>query len=176
MTAKKLGISIMNYAPFETMQSLQTLVYKSCLLLNAERWNDFLGLCDPDVFRYRIENYSPEIRRNQCWADRDYKGMKAIFDLMPRHNTDHSQLTRQAIVYTVDYDETNRKAIVTSGLTVYKTQLDGTYSHIESGQTRVYAVGIYEDRINFTKNQPWLAERTVRLDTRQLDIGTHKPF
>jgi len=46
----------MNYAPFETMQSLQTLVYKSCLLLNAERWNDFLGLCDPDAFRYRIEN------------------------------------------------------------------------------------------------------------------------
>jgi methanesulfonate monooxygenase small subunit len=166
----------MPYIPPEILQPIHDLVYRSCLYMNDESWKDYLSLCDPQVFRYRVTNYSPEIRREQCWADRDFKAMKAGFDLMPRHNSDRSKLMRQVQIYTVDYDAPSKEASVVSALTVYRTQLDGTMSYIESGQTALYAVGLYKDRIRITDDAPKLVERVVQLDTRQLDVGTHKPF
>ena len=166
----------MSYVPAEILQPIHTLVYKSCLFMNDEAWKDYLSLCDPESFRYRVVNYSPEIRREQCWADRDFRSMKASFDLMPRHNSDRSKLTRHASIYTVDVDDEKREAKVVSALTVYRTQLDGTTSYIESGQTSLYVVGLYKDRISLKDDGPKLVERVVELDTRQLDVGTHKPF
>jgi hypothetical protein len=166
----------MAYVPPEILQPIHDLVYRSCLYMNAESWKDYLSLCEPQSFRYRVTNYSPEIRKEQCWADRDFKAMKASFDLMPRHNSDRSKLTRQVQVYTVDYDAQAKEANVVSALTVYRTQLDGTMSYIESGQTALYAVGVYRDRVRVADDAPKLVERVVELDTRQLDVGTHKPF
>lgn len=166
----------MTYVPPEILQPIQDLVYRSCLYMNDESWKDYLSLCDAPSFRYRVTNYSPEIRKEQCWADRDFKAMKASFDLIPRHNSDRSKLTRQVQIYTVDYDPRSREASVVSALTIYRTQLDGTMSYIESGQTALYAVGLYRDRIRMTEDAPKLVERVVQLDTRQLDVGTHKPF
>ena len=166
----------MTYIPPEILQPIQQLVYKSCLFMNDESWKDYLALCDPQAFRYRVTNYSPEIRREQVWADRDFKAMKSAFDLMPRHNSDHAKLTRQVSIYTVDYDDAAREASVVSALTVYRTQLDGVNSYIDSGQTSLYAVGVYKDRIRVDPDAARLVERVVQLDTRQLDVGTHKPF
>ena len=166
----------MTYIPPEILQPIEQLVYKSCLYMNDESWKDYLSLCDPQTFRYRVMNYSPEIRKEQCWADRDFKAMKASFDLLPRHNSDHAKLTRQVSIYTVDYDAQAREANVVSALTVYRTALDGTNSYIESGQTSLYAVGLYKDRIRMTDDTARLLERIVQLDTRQLDVGSHKPF
>jgi hypothetical protein len=165
-----------SYVPPEILQPVQALVYQSCLFMNDESWSDYLALCDPQSFRYRVVNYSPEIRKEQCWADRDFRAMKAGFDLMPRHNSDRSKLTRQVNIYTVDYDAQAHEAKVVSALTVYRTQLDGTNSYIESGQTSLYAVGLYKDRIRMNGEGAKLLERIVQLDTRQLDVGTHKPF
>lgn len=166
----------MLYIPQEILQPVHDLVYRSCLYMNDELWTEYLALCDPASFRYRVVNYSPEIRKEQVWADRDYKAMKSSFELLPRHNADHSKLTRQVSIYTVDYSEQTREANVVSALTIYRTQLDGTMSYVESGQTSLYAVGLYKDRIRFNGDSPRLVERIVRLDTRQLDVGTHKPF
>jgi hypothetical protein len=166
----------MTHLPPEILQPVQAVVYKSCLFMNDESWADYLALCDPQSFRYRVVNYSPEIRKEQCWADRDFRAMKANFDLMPRHNSDRSKLTRQVNIYTVDYDAKAREANVVSALTVYRTQLDGTNSYIESGQTSLYAVGLYKDRIRLADAGARLVERVVQLDTRQLDVGSHKPF
>ena len=162
--------------PQEVLQPVHDLIYRSCLYMNDEAWNEYLALCDPQSFRYRVVNYSPEMRKEQVWADRDYKAMKSGFDLLPRHNSDHSKLTRQVCIYTVDYDEQAKEASAVSALTIYRTQLDGTMSYIESGQTSLYAVGLYKDRIRLNGASPKLVERIVRLDTRQLDVGTHKPF
>lgn len=161
-----------------TRQCVDDLIYESCLALNAEDWNGYLALCDQDGFRYRIVNFSPEIRREQCWMDRDWKGMKSILELLPKHNSDHSPLTRHATVYKVVCDRDAGEATATTLLTVYRTQLDGANSHFESGQTILFAVGRYEDRIRVGANgEPArLLSRTVRLDTRQIDIGSHYPF
>lgn len=157
---------------------MDELIYESCLALNGGDWNSYLALCDPRDFRYRIVNFSPEIRREQCWMDRDWKGMKSIFDLLPKHNSDHSPLTRHATVYKIVCDREGGEAAATTLVAIYRTQLDGVNSHFESGQTSLFAVGKYEDRIRVGANgdAALLLSRTVRLDTRQIDIGSHYPF
>lgn len=166
----------MNNVPYEVMQSVQALVYQSCEAMNQETWNDYLKLCDPENFRYKVVTYSPEIRREQDWADRDYKSMKSAFDLIPKHNSDHSKLTRHAVVQSVQYDPETQEARVASTLTIYRTQADGTMSYLEGGQTSLYAIGTYLDQIRIADSHSILVNRTVRLDTRQLDVGSHKPF
>lgn len=166
----------MQIVPYEVLQKSQWLVYRSCDTLNDEAWSGFLELCDPEAFRYRVLTYSPEMRREQCWADRDFKTMKSSFDLLHRHNSDHSKLTRQAVVQQMTYDETTQEVTVRSSLAIYRTQVDGTMSYLESGQSALYAIGTYDDRIRIDADVPVLLERTVNLDTRQLDIGSHKPF
>ncbi|HVL09307.1 MAG TPA: methanesulfonate monooxygenase [Burkholderiaceae bacterium] len=166
----------MHIVPYEVMQQSQWLVYRSCDTLNNEIWKEFLDLCEAETFRYRILTYSPEIRREQCWADRDFNTMKSSFDLLHRHNSDHSKLTRQAVVQHVAYNEAAREVAVRSSLAIYRTQMDGTMSYLESGQSALYAIGTYVDRIRIENDTPLLLERVVNLDTRQLDVGSHKPF
>lgn len=166
----------MKQVPYEIKEQAQDIIYKSCLLMNEEAWDDFMGLCDPSAFRYRVVNYSPEMRREQTWADRDFKSMQSSFKFMPKHNSDHARLTRQATLYTIDYDSAKHEVKTVSGLSIFKTQLDGTNSHRESGMTSIYLVGTYEDVIRLGDAEAKLLSRVVRLDTRQLDIGSHKPF
>jgi methanesulfonate monooxygenase subunit beta len=160
----------------ETRQQAEELIYDACMALNAEDWAAFLGLCEPQGFRYRITNYSPEILRMQCWMDRDFKGLKSIIDLLPRHNTDHSPLTRHATVYKVVMDAANGELRVRTQLAIYRTELDGANSHFDSGRTQLWAIGRYEDRIRVGPEGARLLERTVVLDTRQIGTGSHLPL
>jgi len=163
----------------QTRQIVADTIYDSSLALNDEDWNGFLAFCDNDSFRYRIVNYSPEIRKEQCWMDRDWKGMKSLFDLLPKHNSNHSPLTRHATIHRLSLDDAgDNQVLATSLLTIYRTQLDGMNSHFESGQTILFAVGRYEDRLKVDPGggSAVLLSRTVRLDTRQIDVGSHIPF
>ena len=106
-----------------------------------------------------------EIRREMVWLDHDRKGMETLFTNLPRHNSDHSPITRHATVYTVDLNGSS--AEVVSALQVFRTQLDG-------GATELFAVGRFHDSINLEKLK--LARRLVRLETRRLGYGYHIPF
>lgn len=162
--------------PQEVRNEVQDLIYDSCLLLNAQQWFDFLELCDPDNFRYVVGNFSPEIGKEQYWLDLDYAGMTHMLEMLPRHNTDHAQLTRQPIVYKVEYVKGDAWATVTTGVTIYRTHEDGGYAHLDGGSTSLYLVGQYRDRVALASEGSKLVERTVWLNTRQLDIGSHYPF
>jgi methanesulfonate monooxygenase small subunit len=148
----------------ERRKAVEELVYRSCLALDARDYKAFLALCDED-FRYKISTYSPEIRREMVWLDHDRKGMETLFTNLPRHNSDHSPLTRHATVYTVD--EKNGSVEVVSALQVFKTELDG-------GATQLFAVGRFLDTVNPQSMK--LAKRVVRLETRLLGYGYHIPF
>lgn len=165
-----------NSIKFEDLRTLETFVYRTCMYMNNEDWSKYLSLCDSDHFRYRVVNYSPEIRREQCWADRSYSDMATAFSLMSKHNTDHSKLVRHATVRQVTADHGTKRYETESTLVIYKTLLDGTNAHLDSGKTQLYAVGEYSDVIAFDDDNMRLVSRTVNLHTRQLDIGTHKPF
>jgi methanesulfonate monooxygenase small subunit len=149
-------------------QAIDELVYRSCMLLDRMDFAGFLALCDP-AFHYRITTYSPEIRKDMTWLEHDRAGLKLLFDNLPKHNSDHSPLTRHATVYTVESDAGGNQARVVSALTVYKTSLDG-------GTTELFAVGKFLDIVKVDGEQPLLVERNVRLDTRMLGIGSHVPI
>ena len=151
----------------EQRQAIEELVYRSCLALDAKDYKAFLALCDED-FRYTISTYSPEIRREMVWLDQDRKGMETLFTNLPRHNSDHSPLTRHATVYTVDLDSSKNLSVV-SALQVFKTELDG-------GATGLFAVGRFHDTVKLNGAEPKLARRMVRLETRLLGYGYHIPF
>jgi methanesulfonate monooxygenase small subunit len=103
------------------------------------------------------------------WLDHDKKGMDTLLTNLPRHNSDHSPITRHATVYTVEVDETKGEAAVVSALQVFRTQLDG-------GASELFAVGRLHDTVKLDGSQPKLSRRVVRLDTRLLGYGYHVPF
>jgi methanesulfonate monooxygenase small subunit len=147
-------------------EAVERTIYRSCLLLDDKDFKGFLGLCDA-TFRYAIRTYSPEIRKEMTWLEHDKKGLELLFANLPRHNSDHSPITRHATVYTVDVDGDEARAI--SALQVYKTAMDG-------GATELFAVGKYVDRLRIGPDGARLIERSVKLDTRMLGIGYHIPF
>jgi methanesulfonate monooxygenase small subunit len=146
--------------------AIEELVYRSCLALDAGKYKTFLALCTPD-FHYTVATYSPEIKREMVWLDQDRKGMETLFTNLPRHNSDHSPLTRHVTVYTVEANGSQAKVVST--LQVFRTQLDG-------GATELFAVGRFHDTVALDGGAPKLARRLVRLDTRQLGFGYHVPF
>jgi methanesulfonate monooxygenase small subunit len=150
----------------EQRKQIEELVYRSCMALDERDFKGFLALCDP-AFRYKVTVFSPEIRKEMVWLDHDRGGMETLFTNLPRHNSDHSPLTRHATVYTVKMN--GQSAEVVSALQVFRTQLDG-------GATELYAVGRLIDTVKLDGEAPKLASRVVRVETRQLGFGTHIPF
>lgn len=147
---------------------VEELVYRSCMLLDEKDFKGYLDLCDPQ-FRYTITAYSPEIKKEMTWLEQDKAGMQTLFNNLPRHNSDHSPLTRHVTVYTVTVDDAKKEAQVVSGLQVFKTSLDG-------GITELFGVGKLYDTVRLDGDGARLLRRNVRLDTRMLGIGYHIPF
>ena len=148
--------------------AVRDLVYRSCLRLDEGDFPGWLDLCAPD-FRYTITAYSPEIRQEMVWLDHDRDGMEGLFKMLPKHNSDHSPLTRHASVYVVESDEGRDEATAITSVVVYRTALDG-------GATELFAVGKYFDTVSLEGGTPLLTGRNVRLDTRELGIGSHFPL
>jgi len=146
--------------------AVRDLIYRSCLRLDAGDFPGWLELCAPS-FRYSITAYSPEIRKEMTWLDHDRDGMEGLFKMLPKHNSDHSPLTRHASVYVVERDGYEATAI--TSVVVYRTALDG-------GATELFAVCKYFDTVTLEGGTPLLADRNVRLDTRELGIGSHFPL
>jgi methanesulfonate monooxygenase small subunit len=94
----------------EQRKEIEELVYRSCLALDERDFKGFLELCDPG-FRYKVTAYSPEIRKQMVWLDHDRAGMETLFTQLPRHNSDHSPLTRHATVYTVKVNGTQAEVV-----------------------------------------------------------------
>jgi len=149
-------------------EAIERLVYKSTMALDEKNFDAYLDLCD-DGYKYRVSAYSPEIRKNMIWLEHDKNGMQALFKNLPRHNSDHSPLTRHVTLYTIDMKDNDKEAEVVSGLQVFKTSLDG-------GSTELYAVGKMYDTVKLNGDSATLLSREIHLDTRELGIGHHVPF
>ena len=159
-------------------QTIEVCIYESCLALNSEDWEKFLSFCAKDKFNYRITNYSPEIKKEQCWMERNWQGLKGILYILPKHNTNHSPLTRHITVYQINPTNTANVYEVVSIFSLSRTELDGLNSHLYSGQTKLFAVGKYIDQIR-VDSESFKAEfiyRNFVFETRQIDVGSHIPF
>ncbi len=146
-------------------RAIERLVYRSCRCLDDEDFAAYLALCAPG-FRYRITAHSPEIRKDMIWLDHDRDGLAALFENLPEHVRRLGRLMRHASVYDLAME--GRTARVESSLVVIHTGLDGRSS--------VFAAGRYLDGIETDGEAPLLLSREVRLETRDLGIGSHVPI
>ena len=143
------------------------LVYRTCLLLDAERFDDYLALCSAD-FRYRVKADSPELGKEMTWLDLDRNELADLLENVANHVRLPGRFPRQATVYTIERDDDGAAALVTTSLIVVYTDLDGV--------SRLFASGRYLDTVALGGPAPQLASRTVWLDTRDLGPGSHVPL
>ena len=150
-------------------------IYRSTISLDRQDWEGWLANCD-DSFQYAIRTWSPEINKDVTYLALDRKGLASMVKLLPKHNTDHSPLTRHTSVYTVDVDNETHSAKAVSSVIVYQTQLDGINSHIDAGESRIFLVGKYIDTFKIEDNKATFLSREVRIENRRLDKGSHWPI
>jgi methanesulfonate monooxygenase small subunit len=162
MEAKKVAVTA----------AVTDVVYRSCLYLDSENYEEFLELCDESML-YSIKAYSVEIRKDMVYLSHNKKELGSLTEMLPKLNSDHSPLRRHASVYTVDISKDGKIATAVTSLAVYLNMHDGINSHIDSGETRLFLVGKYLDKFKISGENAILIEREVRLDTRRLDKGTH---
>jgi len=148
-------------------------IYRSTILLDRQDWNGWLEHCD-ETFQYAIRSWSPEINKDMTYLALDLKGLASMVKLLPKHNTDHSPLTRHTSLYTVDVDQATAMAV--SSVIVYQNLLDGINSHIDAGESRLFLVGKYIDTFKIGDNMARFLSREVRIENRRLDKGSHWPI
>ena len=149
-------------------QAIRRVLSNSCDRLDKGDYEGFLALC-AENFSYKITAYSPEIRREMIWLEKDRSGLEDLLRLLPAHNRDRRPITRHFAVFDVDYDGDGHSATVISGLQVFRTESDG-------GVTSLVAVGKYIDKVALEGEAPALMSRELRLQTRMLEIGFHEPL
>jgi len=156
-------------------EAVRSAVYRACVLLDDEKWTDWLHLCDQEKFEYEIGAWSPEIRKDMIYFSGDWDHLKKMTDMLDKHNTDHSPLRRHATVYTID-DNGDGTYKVVSALAVYQNLLDGINSHIDAGESHLFLIGRYIDTVKIEDGKAVFLKRKVDLDTRRLDKGSHWPI
>src|SRR5262245_50890057 len=149
-------------------KEISELVYRSCFMLDALDFPGYLDLCAPE-FRYRIVAYSPELRKDMVWQEATKEELKHHLELMPRHVRDQASVARFPTLYSISYSDDGKRATAFSGVQLYKTKLDG-------GETKLFGVYRMHDVVDLSNGPPRLLSREVRMETRQLGIGSQVPF
>ena len=165
----------MNANGYETVEAVKDTIYRSCLLLDEEKWSEWLDLCDGG-FKYSIKAWSPEINYDMTYFSADHNHLSTMTEQLPKHNTDHSPLKRHSTVYTVDVDKDGKTATAVTSLVVYQNMLDGEKSHLDAGENHLFLVGKYLDKLKIENGKATFLEREVRIETRRLDKGSHWPI
>jgi methanesulfonate monooxygenase subunit beta len=159
----------------DASSAVRDTIYRSSILLDQQDWDGWLAYCD-DEFQYAIRCWSPEINKDMTYLALDRKALASTIRLLPKHNTDHSPLTRHTSVYTVDIDEEKRLASAVSSVIVCQNLLDGINSHIDAGESRLFIVGKYIDNLKIENGKAMFVSREVRIQNRRLDKGSHWPI
>jgi methanesulfonate monooxygenase small subunit len=155
----------------ELRAALANVIAESAWLLDERRFGEWVDLTAPS-FRYRIEAYSHDIRKNMTWLDHDRGGMIALIELLPKHHVDGGDWLRQVSVGNVSAEGAGAASAVSS-LAVFHTAKDVGDAHVEGGSSKLLLVGRYHDRFLHDGARWLLTERVVRLHTRQLGVGSH---
>ena len=147
-------------------ERIAALVANGCRALDEERFEDYLATCDP-AFRYRIQVYSPEIRKQMVWLDLPLDEMRGLLENVSRHLRTLDRLQRNVGLVTANPTAGTRWE-ADSSFAVYATDRDGI--------SRLFAVGRYRDTVETGSGVPLLLARDVLLQTRDLGVGLHVPL
>ena len=160
----------MTHDPYQAEREVERLIHRSCLLLDEERFDEFLALCASD-FRYELKAYSAEIRKDMTWLAANRDQLAGLFRTLPQHVRVGGDLLRQASISDIEVDAEGNNASAVASVVIFHTDLDG--------QSRLLATGRYHDRVAIDGGRPLLRERVVRLHSRVFDNeagGSHVPF
>ena len=152
----------------DSLHAIRRVIERGCRLLDAENYSEWVAAYADD-FKYSIRAYSPEIRREVTWLEKDNKGLKLLFKQLPMHEKYKGQF-RRILGWTdiVSQDDSAELFVVESGLCVYHTDLHGT--------SILYCTGKYQDQFRFESGVPVLCSGLVMMDTRRLPFGSHIPI
>ena len=162
-----------------TNQEIKLLVrneiYKAAVNLDDQKWNDWIDQCDED-FEYSVVTYSHEIRKDLTYLKLSHKELHPYFDLLPKHNSDHSPMHRHATVYTTDVSDDGKTAEAITSFMITTELLDGINAALLSGENRLYLIGKYFDKFRIEGDSVKFTQRVARVYTRRFDKGTHWIF
>lgn len=154
----------------DTESRVRALVGRGCLLLDEERFTDWLALCAPSM-RYRIEAHSPEIRRDMTWLDLDHAGLAQLFSNLRMHERDAGTLFRHPSVIEVSGDPAGGRLRAVSSVMVTRIS--------PLGEAQLFCVARYHDGIELAGDSARLTDRVVRLESRVFPSdsgGSHVPI
>ena len=126
----------------------------------------FLALCTADL-NYVVKVWSPDLRRDMIWFDHDRSSIEALFGSVHEHIVRPERTLRHLGQSIVDLEGADLASVDTS-VAVFLTDTHG--------DSRLWAVGRYIDQVEKHGGAWLLARRVVRLETRNLGIGSHLPI
>lgn len=151
--------------PMTDIEAIRNLVQRTAFLLDEEKFDDWCKLFEPDG-SYELSAYSTEIRKQMTWQLSDRSTLEKMLSEVDEHVRDPA-LRRHVIglpVVELDCDS----AMVRSNFSLFRTTPEG--------QSSLYMVGRYEDRV-VKRSGAWLyAAHKAVVDTRMLDAFTHIPI
>jgi 3-phenylpropionate/cinnamic acid dioxygenase small subunit len=152
----------------EALHAIRHVIDHGCRLLDAETYFEWLATCADDL-KYSIRAYSPEIRNEVTWLEKDHKGLELLFKQLPMHEKYKGQFRRvPGWTDIVSQEGSTGTFIVESSLCVYHTDIHG--------MSILYCTGKYQDKFRFESGVPVMCSRLVMMDTRRLPFGSHIPI
>jgi len=140
------------------------LVQRTAMLLDDESFEPWLELFEPDGV-YELSAYSTEIRRWMTWQLSDRDALDKMLKDVSEHVRDPA--VRRHVVGIPVLELEGERSRVISQFSLFRTLPDG--------QSSLYMVGRYDDRI-VKRSGGWrYTSHKVIVDTRMLDAFTHIP-
>lgn len=148
----------------EVLEQAEWAVRRTCLLLDEERFDEWLE-CFSDDATYGVVAHSEELRREMRWLDLSRTELDARLANVDSFVRDRARRTRVPTVMAVEPHDDGSVEVM-SYVVAYRTELDGSSS--------LYALLRYDDLWHIDE---WkLAARRVVLRTRMLATGSHMPL
>ena len=148
------------------IEDAKHLVAMSCLLLDEEKFDDYLALF-AEGGRYCIRAYSPDLRKDLSLLDLDRPELATLLTNLRKHVRMPGRFLRLAAP-TTSQATGNDSVSVTTTVLVTHTDLEGI--------SRIFAAGRYLDKVEVKNGKALIKEREVRVETRQFGPGSHIPL
>lgn len=146
------------------IEAIRFLIARTASLLDEEDFESWVALFAGDG-TYEMSAYSTEIRRWMTWQLSDKSTLASMLGDVKEHVRD--QAKRRHVMGFPQVEVDGAVATATAAFSLFRTSPEG--------QTSLYMVGSYEDRL-VKSGRTWLyREHKVIIDTRMLDMFTHVP-
>jgi 3-phenylpropionate/cinnamic acid dioxygenase small subunit len=145
-------------------EAIRALIQRTAMLLDEEKLAAWVELFDAQG-TYELSAYSTEIRRWMTWQLSERAELEKMLKEVDEHVRDPARRRHIIGIPLIHIDE--ERADATSQFSLFRTSPEG--------QSSLYMVGCYEDRL-VKRGGTWrYAAHKVIVDTRMLDIFTHTP-